>query len=442
MPANLQGHAVTDDGGLLWSSVLDSLRSKLSARRLAEVECGARSLERTGSSLRVAVKGDALHAWVQDGRLSLLDASVTALSDGGAELALLPVDEVPDGRTPADPTRGLDRFIASPSNQPVLECARSLGAATPGKAVLLHGPPGAGKTHLLHGVAQALAGADHRYLLCSAERLSLDLVAALRTGRLDDFRDSLLDCGTLLIDDAHGLVGREATQQELCRVLELRAPSDPPVVVTSRTEPGDFPELRADLRAGLQGARSFALSSPEWETRVGVILDRIAQWRVDTLPEVASFLARSLGASLSRLDAVLTRLMTHPACANGLLDSELVQRVLENPGPLVGSAQPQDVIRLVSQHFSVRLAELHSKVRSPRVTTPRQLAMYLLRHHCGMSYPEIGQRFRRHHTTAMHACRKIEQQRDRDSSLRTAVLVLEKELLRISDRDTVSEGGE
>ena len=423
--------APNDEGGTLWASVLESLRGRLTARRLESIERSSEALERTSSSLRVAVQVDALAEWLHDSRLSLLDATVTSLTDGGAELALLP--RQPDD--PRDPTRTLDRFIASAANQDAWSLARSLslsqGGGTP--AVLVHGPPGSGKTHLLHGMAQSLRAAGrHDVVSLNAERLSLDLVAALRGGRLEQFRAPLRSCAALVVDDTHALVGREATQEELAAVIAERASRGAPVVLSSRLAPGDPCDLGEPLRTALDSVRALPLRAPEWETRVAVVLDRIALWRVETTPDVASLLASSLGASLGRLDAVLTRLMTHPACAIGLHDAELVRRILENGGPVVSSARPQDVIRLVSQHFSVRPSELRSPAKSPRVTTPRQLAMYLLRHHCGLSYPEIGERFRRHHTTAIHACKKIERERDRNAGLRATVLLLEKELLQVS----------
>jgi chromosomal replication initiation ATPase DnaA len=56
--------------------------------------------------------------------------------------------------------------------------------------------------------------------------------------------------------------------------------------------------------------------------------------------------------------------------------------------------------------------------------------------HCGLSYPEIGRRFNRHHTTALHSDRVVQEHLGENASLRAAVLLVEKELARISE-----EGG-
>jgi len=61
------------------------------------------------------------------------------------------------------------------------------------------------------------------------------------------------------------------------------------------------------------------------------------------------------------------------------------------------------------------------------------VAMYLMRRHCGLSYPEIGRRFARHHTTALHSDRVVQEQLAENASLRAAVVLIEKELLRLSE---------
>ncbi len=96
----------------------------------------------------------------------------------------------------------------------------------------------------------------------------------------------------------------------------------------------------------------------------------------------------------------------------------------------MGPIPPEVVISLIARHFNLRIRDLRSATRSPRITTPRQIAMYLLRRHCSLSYPEIGQRFDRHHTTALHSVRQIARRLDDNGSLRSSVRLLEKELLR------------
>jgi chromosomal replication initiator protein len=49
------------------------------------------------------------------------------------------------------------------------------------------------------------------------------------------------------------------------------------------------------------------------------------------------------------------------------------------------------------------------------VARPRQVAMYLARKLTTRSLPEIGRRFGgRDHTTVLHACRRIEELREKD----------------------------
>jgi len=82
--------------------------------------------------------------------------------------------------------------------------------------------------------------------------------------------------------------------------------------------------------------------------------------------------------------------------------------------------------KAVAEHFGLNLERLRKKDNSRPVVIPRQIAMYLVRHLNGASFPQIGLRFgSRHHTTVMHAINKIERQRRTDRDLATVLDVLE-----------------
>ena len=72
------------------------------------------------------------------------------------------------------------------------------------------------------------------------------------------------------------------------------------------------------------------------------------------------------------------------------------------------------VERLVARNHRVGMAELRAVGRpTARVARARHLAMYLQRVLLQLSCEEIGRRYGQHRTSVSHACRKVEELRDR-----------------------------
>ena len=66
---------------------------------------------------------------------------------------------------------------------------------------------------------------------------------------------------------------------------------------------------------------------------------------------------------------------------------------------------------IIADHFKVKIEELHSKKRTREIAYPRQIAMYLSRELTDISLPQIGTFFGGRHTTVMHACNKVMDER-------------------------------
>jgi chromosomal replication initiator protein len=58
--------------------------------------------------------------------------------------------------------------------------------------------------------------------------------------------------------------------------------------------------------------------------------------------------------------------------------------------------------------MEIKKEDLLSKSRKKKIALPRQITMFLFKKELKMSYPEIGEYFKRDHTTALHAFKKIE----------------------------------
>ena len=78
----------------------------------------------------------------------------------------------------------------------------------------------------------------------------------------------------------------------------------------------------------------------------------------------------------------------------------------------------EEIQKRVAEHYSIRIADMHSARRARAVARPRQVAMYLAKQLTPRSLPEIGRKFGgRDHTTVMHAIRRIEELRAIDAVL-------------------------
>jgi chromosomal replication initiation ATPase DnaA len=61
------------------------------------------------------------------------------------------------------------------------------------------------------------------------------------------------------------------------------------------------------------------------------------------------------------------------------------------------------ICQLVGQRFNVSVEQILSPARSQPTTQARHIAMRLVREFTDLSFPEIGARFNRNHSTVIHA---------------------------------------
>lgn len=82
-----------------------------------------------------------------------------------------------------------------------------------------------------------------------------------------------------------------------------------------------------------------------------------------------------------------------------------------------GHYQHYRIILHISEALGVSLADMRASTRKAEIVRARQAAMWALRHHTTLSYPEIGRLFDRDHTTVIHAVARIDGARRANASL-------------------------
>ena len=137
-----------------------------------------------------------------------------------------PVEHEPSIAREVCPRRrfaSLDAFVTGTGNRlaavSAQEVVEHLGRVSP---LVLHGPTGVGKTHLLEGIWTA---AKRRYprlnaLYLSAEQFTSYFLEALHSSGVPNFRSKYRGVQLLLIDDLQFFAGKRATLSELLHAVD------------------------------------------------------------------------------------------------------------------------------------------------------------------------------------------------------------------------------
>jgi chromosomal replication initiator protein len=309
-----------------------------------------------------------------------------------------------------------DSFVVGPCNR--FAHAAAVGVAeSPGKAYnpfFLHGSVGLGKTHLLQSVCFALLERDHRtrILYLSCETFVNHYISALENGDFDGFRDKYRNVDVLVVDDIHILANKERTQEEFFHTFNALYNNGKQIVLSSDSPPKDIPSLQERLVSRFKWGLVTEIEPPCYETRMA-ILKRKSRERGRELPD----------SNIRELEGAVTKIIGYASLSSRPITIELVREVLSELFELRrGQPAMEDILSVVTEHFSVKLTELQSRKRTNAIAYPRQVAMFLARRLTRHSLEEIGGYFGgRDHSTVLYAVTKIQRESQRDEACRAHV---------------------
>ncbi len=202
------------------------------------------------------------------------------------------------------------------ANQLALRAARSVVEA-PGTQyvpLVITGPSGSGRSHLLHAIGNALIAAGVQTVACvSAATFAEQLITALREGAVEKWRARYRNAGALLLDDIEAVAGKERTQDELFHLFNALQSAGRQVVLTSSVPPNQLATLEDRLRTRFAQGLVVELGSPDVLQRAAVIGTVFQEHlsRIDdaVIAQLAERPARSIGdviAIARRLHAAAT----------------------------------------------------------------------------------------------------------------------------------------
>jgi chromosomal replication initiator protein len=297
---------------------------------------------------------------------------------------------------------------------------------------------GLGKTHLMHAIGNAIKDTykDLKVSYMSSEEFTNEMIESLRHGMpMPEFRNKYRTVDVLLIDDIQFIRGKDGTQEEFFHTFNALYNAQKQIVLTSDSHPRDIPALEERLRSRFEWGLITVIETPEVETRIAILRKKSEELGVNHLPDdVAMFIADRVTSNIRELEGCLIRALALADLDNSPLSVDLVKEALKDIIPQDSQeyeelVTAESIQKIVAKHFGVRLSDLRSKKRTKLLTLPRHVAMYLCRRLTNLSLIDIGRDFgRKDHTTVIHACNKIEESMQNDSSFERTIGQLIEEI--------------
>ncbi len=324
-----------------------------------------------------------------------------------------PIDDtMPYGRGKLDPRYTLSSFIEGKSNSQARAAGLQVASAPGGvyNPLLIYGESGLGKTHLMHGIGNAILAekANARIIYVGAEQWFNQMVSAIRYGKQVEFKNFYRTVDALLIDDIHFLAGKEHSQEEFFHTFNALIDGRKQIVLTCDRYPRELDALDDRLKSRFTWGLSVPIEPPEFETRIAILQAKADVLGIRLPDDVAVLVAQRIRSNVRELEGALHRLNASARLTGAPITAEFARVTLKDMLASYDRAVTLDNIkRTVAAYYNIRLADLTSVRRTRTLARPRQIAMALSKELTRHSYPEIGAAFGKDHTTVLHACRKV-----------------------------------
>lgn len=311
--------------------------------------------------------------------------------------------------------RSLADFVVGQCNRVAHASAQSV-VDEPGAGanpLVLYGPTGTGKTHLLEGVYTGLRRRhpELRVVYVSAEEFMNRFVAALQRGTLPAFRKQFRECSALLVDNLSFLAGttKNATKVEFLHTFDALVSDGAQVVVTCDCHPRLAEDLMPELADRLLGGAIWSLLPPDPQTRLDLLQAKAAGSGPAIPNDVLQFLAGNLRGNVRELEGAIHSLRHYARVSGQPVTKDLAREAL---GDLLRHAvrvvRVADVEAAVVTALKLPPGAMRSKSKAWAVSHARMLAIYLARKHTAATYGEISAYFgNKTHSTAVAAEKKV-----------------------------------
>lgn len=216
------------------------------------------------------------------------------------------------------PTRtalGREDFFVSPSNAVALASLDNW-QNWPNRKMVLTGPKGAGKTHLVHVWAVATAA------------------PIVKACNLADADISDLAQTNLAVEDVQDIAGDQALEEALFHTHNLVLAEGHHLLLTSAKPPSRWGLSLPDLKSRMEGTNTVTLDEPDDTLLAAMLTKLFADRQLMPSPEAVTYLLRNMERSAAEAVRIVAQMDRRALSEGRKISRKLALEVLQSPDAL------------------------------------------------------------------------------------------------------------
>jgi len=411
----------------VWSKVKNILREDLTATALSTWFDDCTAVDLAGNRLILHTPTKFKKELIEERFLGTIrsalndlfssnDFEVKILDDDGLE-AMAEASEATDYLSINEYT--FEHFVVGNSNK--FAHAAALAVAD-GKRdynpLFIHGESGVGKTHLLCAIRHAVENKFPHYniVYIKGEDFLNELILAIKQSENVKFREKYRSADFFLIDDIQFIAGKTATQEEFFHTFNTLYELGKQIVFTSDRPPKEMLTLEDRIRGRFESGLLADIQPPDEVLRRAIIKSKAEQLGTIIPDDVTDYIADNLDSSVRQLEGAVKMIIAYRDLLDEDITVEAVKARLKDiyKGERALIPTTDDIIEETAKCFMLTPDDIIVQNRQAHTALARHIAIYLVRKITNLSFEDIGDVFKRHHSTAMSSVKLVEKRMSED----------------------------
>ena len=199
-------------------------------------------------------------------------------------------------------------------------------------------------------------------------------------------------------------------------------------------ESQEYSPMTGQCRSRLSMGLLADISTPDFETRAAIVLNKSQQLNMNLSMDVVNYIADNITSNVRQLEGAVKKIHAHRELMGGEVSLSNVSEILKDMyrEKTAYVPTPDDIIDETAKYYGISPKDLRGKSRTREVAQARHIAMYLIRQLTNLSLQDVGRIFDRDHTTVLNSLSNVEARISREKDFN---LVLKDITSNINSRD-------